>query len=578
MLAIPDTADHVSITFSDDAATPWNIAAEVLNKVFGKAPNEAQNLAAKISKSGEAVFGPYPPEVASALLKAATEYAAARGHQLRLRMNRLGDDGGLGQCGFCLGTIAEDKKVYRKGSGAICQTCLAAGLSQFQGSYAERPLFTFPFQALSWHFAGFPKEMVVSTTRRFPGHMRADLQIAIARLFSAPGSLLFGVHETYRYETLTLSKLMVQDNHPCMIAQVEHEEIDIGGDVPVKGVRNGLWLLREAKLPYAVLLSEHRDYGQETGMRIEIAAPAGEQGADLTARYLKHLEEEVQGARSYRGKVLSLEPVKSYSGRAKGMTVHRLPPVAREDVILPQATLALLDRNIVDFTRHRPQLRALGQPTRKGVLLYGPPGTGKTHTIRYLASNLPDHTTLIITAEQVALLRDYMSLARLLQPALVVIEDVDLIARRRENMNGPCEESMLNELLNEMDGLKGDADIIFVLTTNRPEQLEEALAGRPGRIDQAIEVPLPDEACRARLVRLYGGNLQMDEGIVTAAAARTAGMSAAFIKELMRRVAQATVQRGGSAATLADIDRAVEDMLFSGGQLNVRLLGGRVAA
>src|SRR5207244_3965518 len=86
----------------------------------------------------------------------------------------------------------------------------------------------------------------------------------------------------------------------------------------------------------------------------------------------------------------------------------------------------------------------------------------------------PGHTTLIITAEQIGLLGAYMSLARLLQPSMVVIEDVDLIARDRDDM-GPCEESMLNKLLNEMDGLKEDADILFVLTTNRPEDLDDML-------------------------------------------------------------------------------------------------------
>ena len=70
---------------------------------------------------------------------------------------------------------------------------------------------------------------------------------------------------------------------------------------------------------------------------------------------------------------------------------------------------------------------------------------------------------------------------------------------------------MLNALLNEMDGLKQDAEILFVLTTNRPEQLEGALAGRPGRIDQAIEVPLPDEIGRRKLVRLYGRDLPLGE-------------------------------------------------------------------
>jgi ATP-dependent 26S proteasome regulatory subunit len=161
------------------------------------------------------------------------------------------------------------------------------------------------------------------------------------------------------------------------------------------------------------------------------------------------------------------------------------------------------------LVENRAALRRLGQSTRKGILLYGPPGTGKTHTIRYLAASLPGHTTLIITAGQVGLLGAYMNLARLLQPAMVVIEDVDLIASDRGDL-GSCEESLLNELLNEMDGLKEDADILFVLTTNRPEQLESALTGRPGRIDQAIEVPLPDEYGRRKLIHLYGKGLPLD--------------------------------------------------------------------
>jgi ATP-dependent 26S proteasome regulatory subunit len=172
-----------------------------------------------------------------------------------------------------------------------------------------------------------------------------------------------------------------------------------------------------------------------------------------------------------------------------------------------------------------------------------------------------------------------MALARLLQPAMVVIEDVDLIAGARENMNSPCEESLLNSLLNEMDGLKDNADILFVLTTNRPEQLEGALAGRPGRIDQAIEVPLPDDVGRDKLVRLYGGGLRLPDAIVAEAVTGTAGVSAAFIKELMRRVAQANVMRGDrSAVSSADLAEALDDMLFTGGRLNVRLLGGAVGA
>jgi ATP-dependent 26S proteasome regulatory subunit len=291
-------------------------------------------------------------------------------------------------------------------------------------------------------------------------------------------------------------------------------------------------------------------------------------------RCFSELESAVNAARCYRGKVLSLDGDADYRGRTRGVMVHKLPSVQREDVILPEATLKLLDRNVLNFVGNRPQLRALGQSTRKGILLYGPPGTGKTHTIRYLASNLPGHTTLIITAAQVALLAQYMNLARLLQPTMVVIEDVDLIARDRNAM-GPCEESLLNRLLNEMDGLKEDADILFILTTNRPEQLETALASRPGRIDQAIEVPLPDDIGRKKLVQLYGRGLPLGEAIVGEAARRTNGVSAAFIKELMRRIAQASIVRdGGTSVESGDIGEALDDMLFAGGKLNVKLLGG----
>src|SRR5581483_5254113 len=108
---------------------------------------------------------------------------------------------------------------------------------------------------------------------------------------------------------------------------------------------------------------------------------------------------------------------------------------------------------------------------------------------------------------------------------------------------------------------------------------EGALTGRPGRIDQAIEVPLPDAEGRAKLVRLYGGELELAPALVEEAVNRTEGVSAAFIKEMMRRTAQAILERDtGWQATSADLDTALNDMLFTGGKLNVTLLGGRMTA
>jgi ATP-dependent 26S proteasome regulatory subunit len=349
----------------------------------------------------------------------------------------------------------------------------------------------------------------------------------------------------------------------------------VGDAEPVRCLSNGLWLCRHGDLRYVVVFSFHREFGQEAGVRVEIAVPTGEEGGAFVQQCFRALEAAVDDARSYRGKALSFDGEADYRGRAKDIMVHRIPDVRRDEIVLPKATLDLLDRNVLRFVESRASLRRLGQSTRKGVLLYGPPGTGKTHTIRYLAKNLPGHTTLIITAGQIGLLAQYMTLARLLQPTMVVIEDVDLIARSREAMGGPCEESLLNALLNEMDGLKDNADILFVLTTNRPEQLEVALSGRPGRIDQAIEVPLPDDVGRDKLVRLYGRGLSLSDQVVAEAVARTKGVSAAFVKELMRRTAQSSIMDGRSeCVTSRDVAEALDDMLFTGGKLNVKLLGG----
>jgi hypothetical protein len=495
-----------------------------------------------VAQQGKAVCGSYPSAVAKAMLDTAQQRIKAAGHPLRITTALGGTD-----------TVT---------------------LADHPAQPSRNKKFKYAYEAIAWHFAGLAQDEIIATSRQFPGHMRADVQVALDKLFSTSPIRFFGLYEQYRYETLTYAALTKDGQHAVTISAAQYQDVDIGESEPIKCLNNGLWLNREGDLHYAVVLSFHREYGHEAGTCVEIAVPAGEGAIALVQRCFSELEAAINAARSYRGKVLSLETEGDYRGRSKGVMVHRLPHVRRDAVVLPERTLNLLDRNVIRFIESREALRRLGQPTRKGILLYGPPGTGKTHTIRYLAANLLGHTTLIITAGQMGLLSQYMTLARLLQPAMVVIEDVDLIARDRENMRGPCEESLLNTLLNEMDGLKDNADILFILTTNRPEQLEDALTGRPGRIDQAIEVPLPDDDCREKLVRLYGAGLKLTDKIVGEAVARTAGVSAAFIRELMRRTAQTSIMHGGEVVTSQDLAEALDDMLFTGGRLNVKLLGG----
>ncbi len=572
---VQSKADLFQIVLRNDNNTPEDFVLELLCLVLKRPYADAVKLIDAIEKHGHAVCGTHPRGIATKMLKAARQRIDAAGHRLIVTSEAVatGAETPDDTCKLCGAFSNENWLSLRGAMTLICDDCTGEVTNNLS-DVTRTKQFSHACDALNWHFAGIPRDQLVATTRQFPGHMRADVQVAIDRLFSASPLRFFGIYEQHRYETLTFAGLTRDGRDAQAIAPAQYHDVDVGESAPVKCLNNGLWLCRDDDLRYAVVLSSHREYGFEAGTRIEIAVPVGAAGAQFVQRCFSELENAVSAARSYRGKILSLDRDNEYRGRSRGVTVHKLPTVQREDVILPEAALKLLDRNVLSFVGNRTQLRRLGQSTRKGILLYGPPGTGKTHTIRYLASNLPGHTTLIITAAQVALLAQYMSLARLLQPAMVVIEDVDLIARDRDQM-GPCEESLLNALLNEMDGLKEDADILFILTTNRPEQLEGALASRPGRIDQAIEVPLPDDIGRAKLVELYGRGLPLGDAVVDEAARRTKGVSAAFIKELMRRIAQASIARDGGTTVLPDdIGEALDDMLFAGGKLNVKLLGG----
>jgi ATP-dependent Clp protease adapter protein ClpS len=547
----------------DETAVPF--VRSLLQNVFGRSEREAIELTAGIGEYDRIECGPYPAPVAAALLESAQQFVRAARRHLLITSEAVRTH----ECDLCGRPERTTSFGVAGGTAYLCSECLTLAREASDDVPSEE--FRLTSVALIWHFAGIPQ--LVTRKRQFPAHMRADVQTAIDRLFAAPLHF-FGIHEEYRHETLSFTRLMMQKRNPPAIAPPLYRDVDIGEDRPMKCLENGLWLCQSDELRFAVLFCTYRDYDGEAALRIEIAVPTGAAGESLVQRIFGELEAAVSAARSYRGKVLSLEGGDDYRGQSRGVTVHRLAPVDRDAVILPERTLQLLSRNVMDLVENRAALRRLGQSTRKGILLYGPPGTGKTHTIRYLAANLPGHTTLIITAEQVGLLGAYMNLARLLQPAMVVIEDVDLIARDRSDLNS-CEESLLNKLLNEMDGLKEDADILFVLTTNRPEQLEEALTGRPGRIDQAIEVPLPDQAGRRKLVQLYGQALPLDTSIIDEAVQLTEGASAAFIKELMRRVAQASIVRtGGASIVSSDLGGVLDDMLFTGSKLNVRLLGG----
>ena len=137
--------------------------------------------------------------------------------------------------------------------------------------------------------------------------MRADVQAGVDKLFSASPLRFFGIHEEHRYETLSLAALSSDGRNAHAIAPAQYHDVDVGESAPVKCLNNGLWLCRTDDLRYAVVLSSHREYGRESGTRIEIAVPAGAEGAEFVQRCFSELESAVNDARCYRGKVLSLD-------------------------------------------------------------------------------------------------------------------------------------------------------------------------------------------------------------------------------------------------------------------------------
>jgi ATP-dependent 26S proteasome regulatory subunit len=168
-------------------------------------------------------------------------------------------------------------------------------------------------------------------------------------------------------------------------------------------------------------------------------------------------------------------------------------------------------------------------------------------------------------------------MARMLAPSIVVMEDVDLVASQRDEMRHPLYQISLHQLLNEMDGLSSESQVLFILTTNRPEVIEPALSLRPGRVDQAIEFPLPDEECRYRIFELYCRGLIVKSSDLQKQAGKTAGASPAFIKEYIRKaslIAADSSQNGDQLVVNDDHFKiAMEELLLYGGDVTRNLLG-----
>jgi hypothetical protein len=297
-----------------------------------------------------------------------------------------------------------------------------------------------------------------------------------------------------------------------------------------------------------VIVRVHYDANREKVI-VEAASPDAPAAESSVTEIVRRSEE----ASIYRNRVLALrfEPATrdEFGDVEKPQQLRVLfapePHVEEGDVVMDEAVRGLLWRNVIDLHLRRDVLKAHGVPIRRGVLLHGPPGTGNTFACRYLCAKLPNTTRIIVAGSALQQVAAVFALARMLQPSLVILEDVDLVFTARD-IN--TQASILGELLDQMDGLRSHEDVGFVLTTNAIDRIEAAIKDRPGRISQCIHLGPPGTELRRRYLLHYLAPYAASAVDADALVASSGGATQAFLKDWVHRAVQIATERIGAGA------------------------------
>ncbi|MBO5909686.1 MAG: ATP-dependent zinc metalloprotease FtsH, partial [Clostridia bacterium] len=238
-------------------------------------------------------------------------------------------------------------------------------------------------------------------------------------------------------------------------------------------------------------------------------------------------------------------------------------------------------KEVVDYLDNPEKYSKIGASMPKGVLLVGPPGTGKTMIAKAVAgeANVPffsmsgSEFVEMFVGMGASKVRDLFKQAKEKAPCIIFIDEIDAIGQRRDGRLGSNDEreQTLNQLLTEMDGFEGNAGVIILAATNRPETLDPALT-RPGRFDRRIPVELPDLKGREAILKVHSQKIKTDGKINYLSIARMAsGASGAELANIINESALRAVRAGREEVTQPDLEESIE-VVIAGYRKNNSLL------
>jgi cell division protease FtsH len=228
---------------------------------------------------------------------------------------------------------------------------------------------------------------------------------------------------------------------------------------------------------------------------------------------------------------------------------------------------------VVEFLRNPQKYHDVGARIPRGVLLVGPPGTGKTLLARAIAGEAEVPFFTISASEFVEMfvgvgasrVRDLFEKAKVAAPAIIFIDELDAVGRRRGAGLGAVNderEQTLNQLLVEMDGFDDRHEVILIAATNRPDVLDPAIL-RPGRFDREVTVGLPDRKGREGILKIHSRGLRLAPDISLGLMARsTTGFSGADLANLCNEAALIAARAGHDQVSMQDFEEALDRIIL----------------